>query len=204
VYEEKYFWASIAMPNFFMWTSNRHSTDENLRRAVLHGCFPKVGKDPDMTDAEQLALYRKYLPLYEAFRRRVLCFEPDPLRVPRGARGKLYTVPDGYVAGICTPTVDSDTEVKHARTPYALFRVKRGWDVGKVGVMYPGDKTWREVKFKFNGSIIAVPLRRYKNCAVVKLFVTRRTGKRIGPEKFTGPIDFCGDPESSFQDISDR
>ncbi|KKL79780.1 hypothetical protein LCGC14_2011400, partial [marine sediment metagenome] len=205
--EEKYFWACIARPNFFMWTSNRHSTDENLRRSVLHGCFPKVargGRDPGASQEQLVALYRKYLPLYEPFRRRVLCFEPDPIRVPRGARGKLYTVADGYVAGICSPQVDSEAQITHAKTPYALFRVKRGWDVGKVGVMYPGDKRFKDVKFKFNGSIIAVPLKKYSNCAVVKLFVTGKTRKRIGPEKFIGPVDFCGDPESSFQDISKR
>jgi len=202
--EEKYFWACIAKPNFFMWTSNRHSVDENLRRAVLHGCFPTIARDPGKTHPQMVALYRRYLPLYEQFRRRVLCFEPDPMRIPRGARGKLYTVKDGYAAGIVTTTVDSDARIRHARTPYALFRVKRGWDVGKVGVMYPGDRRMRNVQFRFNGSIIAVPLRQYKNCAVVKLFVTKKTGKRIGPEKFTGPIDFCGDPESSFQDISKR
>jgi hypothetical protein len=63
---------------------------------------------------------------------------------------------------------------------------------------------WRAVDFRFNGTIMAVPLAEYKNCAVVKLFVTGDTGKAIGQEKFTGPIDFCGDPESSFQDISKR
>ena len=208
VSEEKYFWACVAKPNFFMWTSNRHGTDENLRRAVLHGCFPKASWDWRKGDkgdhATQVALYQRYLPLYELFRRRVLCFEPDPLRIPRGARGKLYTVPDGYVAGICTPAFASDTEMTHARTPYALFRVKRGWDVGKVGVMVPGDRKLKSAPFKFNGSIIAVPLKQYTNCAVVKLFVTKNTRKRIGGEKFTGPIDFCGDPESSFQDISKR
>jgi hypothetical protein len=160
-----------------------------------------LGGDSDVAAVEGV---QEYLPLYEQFRRRVLCFEPDPLRVPYGARGKLYTVDDGYVAGIMTPTIDSADEISYAKTPYALFRVKRGWDVGKVGVMYPGDKRLRTVKFKFNGSIVAVPMKGYKNCAVVKLFVTRNTRKKIGPEKFTGPIDHCGDPESSFQDISDR
>ncbi len=207
VHEEKYFWACIAKPVFFMWTSNQFSTDENLRRAVLHGCFPKMTKEAFGGPAayrKAVALYDKYLPLYEPFRRRVLCFEPDPMRVPRGARGKLYTVADGYVAGIMTATIDQGDKVRYGRTPYAMFRVKRGWDVGKVGVMVPGDRKFRKAPFKFNGTVIAVPLEAYNNCAVVKLFVTRKTRKRIGPEKFTGAIDFCGDPESSFEDISDR
>ena len=202
--EEKFFWACIAKPNFFMWTSNTAGLDENLRRAVLQGCFPRVDKPGKMSHEEASALYQKHLPLYEPFRRRVLCFEPDPLRVPRGARGKLYTVHDGYVAGLVTTDIDSATEIRHGRTPYALFRVQRGWDVGKVGVMYPGDKDFRTVEFKFNGTMIAAPLAEYKNCAVVKLFVTGQSGKAIGPERFTGPIDFCGDPENSFQDITKR
>ena len=52
--------------------------------------------------------------------------------------------------------------------------------------------------------MIAVPMPDYKNCAVVKLFVTGDSGKPIGPDRFTGPLDFCGDPESSFQDIATR
>jgi len=201
--EEKYFWACIAKPMFFLWTSTRANTDENLRRCVLHGCFPTIARD-GRPHEELVAHYQRYLPLYEQFRRRVLCFDPDPLRVPRGARGKLYTVADGYVAGLITPLVDSADEHRYAKTPYALFRVKRGWDVGKVGVMYPGDREMRDVPFKFSGTLIAVPLPDYRNCAVVKLFLTSDTGKPIGPERFTGPVDFCGDPESSFQDIRGR
>ena len=200
--EEKYFWACIAKPNFFMWTSNEATVDENLRRAVLHGCFPKAARGDD--HAAMVRLYRKYLPLYELFRRRVLCFEPDPLRVPKGSRGKLYTVPDGYVAGIVNLSTEAGDVIRYARTPYALFRVRRGWDIGKVTVMYPGGKSPRPVKFKFNGTVIAVPIEGYNTCAVLKLFITRKTGKRIGRERFVGAIDFCGDPESSFQDISKR
>jgi len=201
--EEKYFWACIAKPIFFLWTSNQANTDENLRRCVLHGGFPTIARD-GRPHEELVAHYARYRPLYEPFRRRVLCFEPDPIRVPRGARGKLYTVADGYVAGIITPLIDSADEVRYAKTPYALFRVKRGWDVGKVGLMYPGDLAMRDAPFKFNGTLLAVPMPDYQNCAVVKLFVTGDTGKAIGPEKFTGPLDFCGDPESSFEDIRRR
>ena len=202
--EDKYFWACISKPNFFMWTSDLHSTDENLRRSVLYGCFPKIAKDAEKSHKEMVALYQKYLPLYEPFRRRVLCFEPDPLRVPRGARGRLYTVPDGYVAGIMTSGIEDGDRIERARTPYALFRVKEGWNIGQVGVMYPGSRKFQNVRFKFNGTIIAVPLKRYAGCAVVKLFVTGKSRRKIGPERFTGPVDHCGDPESSFQDISRR
>jgi hypothetical protein len=45
---------------------------------------------------------------------------------------------------------------------------------------------------------------RYTNCAVVRLYVTGRSRRRIGRERFTGAIDSCGDPESSFVDIRGR
>lgn len=43
----------------------------------------------------------------------------------------------------------------------------------------------------------------YRNCAVVRLFVTGDSGKAIGPGRFRAGADYCGDPESSFADISD-
>jgi hypothetical protein len=175
--------------------------DECLRRCVLHACYPTCSYKP--TDEEGV-LYQRHLPLFAQFRERVLCFEPDPLRAPKGSLGKLYTVKDGYVAGIINKNIDAGDRMKYAKTPYALFRVKRGHDVGRVGIMYPGDRALREVKFKFDGTFIAVPLPEYVNCAVVKLFVTGRSRKAIGPDRFYQRDRMCGDPESAFEDISAR
>jgi hypothetical protein len=94
--------------------------------------------------------------------------------------------------------------VTRAKKPWALFRVARGHDVGKVGVMVPGDGEFRDVRFKFDGTFIAVPLEDYQNCAVVKLFVTDRSVKEIGPDVFQARARMCADPDSSFEDISDR
>jgi hypothetical protein len=202
LYEEKFFWASIANPLFYMWGSNAGmSQDECLRRCILHACYPTCSYKP--TDEEGV-LYQKYLPLFAQFRERVLCFESDPLRAPKGSLGKLYTVPGGYVAGIINKNVDVGDEIKYAKTPYALFRVQRGHDVGKVGIMLPGDKAMREVKFKFDGTFIAVPMLDYTNGAVVKLFVTGKSRKAIGTDNFYQRDRMCGDPESSFEDISER
>jgi hypothetical protein len=202
LYEEKFFWASIANPLFYMWASNcGMSMDECLRRCVLHACYPTCSYKP--TDEEGV-LYQRYLPLFAQFRERVLCFEPDPLRAPKGSLGKLYTVKDGYVAGIINKHVDAGDTIRYAKTPYALFRVKRGHAIGKVGLMLPGDKELREVKFKFDGTFIAVPLPDYTNCAVVKLFVTGKSRKAIGPDRFYQRDRMCGDPESAFEDISER
>ena len=49
--------------------------------------------------------------------------------------------------------------------------------------------------------IVAVPLEGFSNAAVVKLFVTRDTGRTIDGRKFQGAIDSCGDPDSSFTDL---
>lgn len=199
-YEEKFFWASIAMPMFFMWTSGRQSLDEYLRSAVVHGCYPR---NAEYTD-ENIRLYQKYLPLYAMFHRRVLCFEPDPIRGPKGARAKLYTVDDGYVAGIAHREIGDDDEIRWGKTPYALFRVRRGLDVRKALVIYPGEKKPRVVKFKFDGTFIAVPMENYRNCAAVKLVVGKASGKRIGKDVFAQHSRMCGDPESAFEDISSR
>jgi hypothetical protein len=126
------------------------------------------------------------------------------LRPPKGSLGKLFTVKDGYIAGIISKHIDAGDEVRYAKTPYALFRVKRGHDISRVGIMYPGDSVMRDVKFKFDGTFIAVPMPDYKNCAVVKLFVTGRSRKAIGPDRFYQRDRMCGDPESSFEDLSER
>jgi hypothetical protein len=126
------------------------------------------------------------------------------LRPPRGSLGKLYTVKDGYIAGIINKNVDAGDAITYARTPYALFRVGQGHNVGRVEVMYPGDKVMRDVTFKFDGTFIAVPLPDYTNCAVVKLFVTGKRRKAIGPDRFYQRDRMCGDPESAFEDISER
>jgi len=199
-YEEKFFWASISNPMFFMWTSGGASLDENLRRSVLHGCYPRQ----DKLEEEVIRLYQRYLPLYAQFRRRVLCFEADPMRVPAGSRGKLYTVADGYVAGIVNLHIDAGDEVKWGRRAHALFRVARGHDVARAGVMYPGYSAMREVAFKFDGTFIAVPMDDYTNCAVVKLFVEGDSGGEIGPDVFAQRPRMCGDPDSAFEDVSAR
>jgi hypothetical protein len=198
--EEKFFWASIACPMFYLWSDPNRSVDEFLRRSVVHGAWPTLVERSDAN----LALFRRYLPLFAQFKRRVLCFEADPLRPPRHSRGKLYTVPDGYVAGLMSEWVDQGDQIAYARRPYALFRVGRGHDIGRVGVMYPGDAAMRDVGFKFDGTFLAVPLADYRNSAVVKLFVTADTARPIGPDHFHSRGRMCEDPESAFEDISER
>ena len=204
VHEEKFFWACIGKPLFFMWTSGKHNIDENLRRSIFAGSFPKYAEEPGKPYEENKALFEKYLPLCAQFIRRVLCFEHDPMRVPAGSRGRLFTVGEDYVAGIMSDLGGPDDTIVFGKTPHAVFRVARGHDVSKVGVMLPGDKDYRSVDFKFDGTMIFVPLPGYKNCAVVRLFVTQKSGKAIGAGKFQKSVDYCGDPESSFCERNER
>ncbi len=198
VSEEKYFWACLAKPMFFMWTSDKKTIDENLRRAVLHGSFPKYDHDQKKSYDKNLRHFKLYLPLYEQFRKRVFCFEADPMRVPHGSDGKLFTVGDDYVASVVNKFISEDATISYKKTQFAVFRVKRGHDVTKAGVLLPGGKKMRTVKFKFDGTFIFVPLENYSNCAVVKLFVTKKTGLIIGEDKFKEGIDYCGDPKTAW------
>jgi hypothetical protein len=134
---------------------------------VLNGAWPTLVRDTD----ENIAQYHRYLPLFDQFRQRVYCFEPDPLRAPPGSRGKLYTVADGYVAGIMNEHIGEDDQITFSKTPEVRFKVKSS--VARAAVMYPGDKQMREVAFTTRSDWIVVPLAEYKNCAVVKLL----TGK---------------------------
>ena len=55
-----------------------------------------------------------------------------------------------------------------------------------------------------SNSFIAVPMPDYTNCAVVKLWVTGTSRKAIGKDNFYQRDRMCGDPESAFEDISER
>ncbi len=199
VSEEKYFWACLAKPLFFMWTSGKKSLDENLRRAVLHGAFPRFTReDRGKISSESLALYRKYLPLCEQFKGRVFCFDPDPLRPPHGARAKLYTLNGDYIAAIISDSISENMDLHWKKTPCVTFRVSRACDVAKVGLMLPGNTEFTEVPFKFDGTFIRVPMEGYSNCAVIKLFVEGDSGRKIGKASFPAVMETCMDPESAF------
>jgi len=197
-FEEKFFWTAIAKPIIFLWGDTMTSVDENYRRSVLHGCFPKmVAKD-----AAGIRHLEEYLPLFAQFKRRVFCFEPDPLRVPRGSRGRLFTVGNDYLAGIVNLDLERGDRIRHRKPPLAIFRVGRGHDIGKVGIMHPGDRDFRTADFTFDGTFVFVPMPAYVNCAVVRLFVTRRSGRQIAMRPFPRNLQLCNDPESAFTSLA--
>ncbi len=178
--EEKLFYAALAKP-FVMFSSRKY--EETLRRLVVLGGFPNIPGDYDggtpRVKKEYLKLYHDYVPMLDQLRGRVFCFEPDPMRLTHNMIGKLFTIKDGYAAGIRSEGINEADTIHYSETPTAYFRVKRGCDVGRVEVMVPGDKKPPKAAFTFNGSIITVPLTRYKNCCLVKLLVTGNTHKEI-------------------------
>lgn len=203
--EAKYFWTCIAKPMFFMWTSNHETLDFNLKRAIFSGCYPRFDFSPVHGNHKEIkALYHKYLPLYEAFQRRVFCFEADPIRVPKGSVGQLFTVGKNYVASVINENLSTGDQIKWEKTPYSVYRIEKGHQVGKVLIRYPGSKKWETTKFQFDGTFIYVPMNLYKNCAVVKLVVNKNSNKKIGEKSFQAGVDYCGDPSSSFENISKR
>ncbi|NRA38263.1 MAG: hypothetical protein HRU15_08995 [Planctomycetes bacterium] len=203
VAEGKYFWPCIAMPLFFMWTSNKKENEFNLKRSVLYGSFPKFSLGDEGYKASK-KVYDDFMPLFKQFPRRVFCFEADPIRVPDHSKAMLYTAGKNYVASVINEQVRQTDRITYGKTPYTTIRVKKAHDIGKVTVMYPGDTKGASVKFKFDGTFIYVPMTKYKNCAVIELHVTKKTGKKIGAAKFTDGIDFCGDPETSYDDRNAR
>ncbi|PCJ52549.1 MAG: hypothetical protein COA79_23370 [Planctomycetota bacterium] len=203
VAEGKYFWTCIAKPLFFMWTSNKKENEFNLKRSVLYGSFPKFALDNNDYKASK-KLYDDFMPLFKQFPRRVFCFEADPVRVPNSSRAMLFTVGKNYVAGVINENINMNDKIIYGKTPYATFRVKKAHDITKVTIIYPGDKKPAKTKFKFDGTFIYVPMKDYKNCAVIKLHVTKKSGKKIGTQKFTEGVDFCGDPESSYDATNKR
>ena len=167
---------------------------------MVHGCYPTLVERTD----ENIALYQKYLPLSRSSAGACCALSPDPMRVPKGAARQTVHRRRRLRRRAHEHHLDEGDQVKYHKTPYVLFRVQRGHDVGKVGVMYAGDKEFRQVEFKFDGTFIAVPLKDYINHAVVKLFVTGKSGKSIGSDTFYSRPSICGDPDSAFEDISWR
>ncbi len=198
-FEEKYYWSAVAKPIVFLWGDTGTPDDENYRRSVLHGCYPKMVA----RTAKDIALLERYMPLFAQFNRRVICFDPDPIRAPKGSRTKIYTVGSDYLASIVNTDIDGDCVVKHKNPPYAVFRVKRACDVSKVGIMYPGDKEYSFPETKFDGAFIYVPMEKYTNCAVIRLFVTKNTGKKPERKLFKSSSSCCPDPESAFTSLAE-
>jgi hypothetical protein len=178
--EGKYFWTCIAKPLYYMWTRSNKPVEEYLKRSILLGGWPK-------TERGQLRkLYEAYVPLYEHFRNRVLCFEKNPVRCAQGLYGQLYTLPDGsYIAGVITDWASVfDKGKRTVIPPFAAIHVKEWRSLGEIYVHYPGKKEKELAEYyRAPGGWVTVPLFEFKSAAVV-IFKKGNKSKNRGMGEF--------------------
>jgi hypothetical protein len=165
------FYAAAACPYYYLWTSRDMPAEEWLKRSLVFGAYPmaprmpRPGPDPD-TDA----LYDAYLPLYEVLRRRVLSFDPDPLRLPLGTWGQLYTVPgDRYACVVVRDGASCFDSVQHRQAPEVEVRAPRDFHTARVHYPGPDAAEGNTVEFGRSDQGVVVPLAEMKSAAVVVL-----------------------------------
>jgi hypothetical protein len=149
----------------------------------------------------QKRLYGAYLPLYEHFRRRVVCFEPNPVEFSDGLYGQLYTRPDGaFVAGAMTDwTSVFDEGGRKVVAPYIAFRLKDAGSLGDVQVHYAGESSPRRVDYyRTPDGLLVVDLPAFRTAAVVVL-KPGAGSRNLCVKKLRDTHDYCGDPTSAFE-----
>jgi hypothetical protein len=104
-FEYRRFLSCMVRPMIWLFPSRPHKRREILlQRCLLYGAVPSAppsAREPQtdkQAGEDDRKLWKPYLPLYETLRGRRLCFEPDPLDVPMGFRGEIFTMPDGGYA----------------------------------------------------------------------------------------------------------
>jgi len=203
--ETKWFWVCLAKPIFYMWTGLKKPEEEYLKRCVVLGGWPRlpVGnwrEDPRAFEFQK-KLYGAYLPLYKHFIRRVVCFEPDPIRFSDGLYGQIYTRPDGaYVAGVMTDWTSIFDEIgRKVVAPYVAFRLKEADRLGDIQVHYAGEDAPRTVDYyRTEDGLLVVDLPDLKTAAVIILKPGRKS-RFLGIKPLRDTRDYCGDPTSAFE-----
>jgi len=203
--EAKWFWLCLAKPIFYMWGALTKPEEEYLKRSVVLGGWPKLPsgnwRQNDREFDFQKRLYGAYLPLYEHFRRRVVCFEPNPVEFSDGLYGQLYTRPDGaFVAGAMTDwTSVFDEGGRKVVAPYIAFRLKDAGSLGDVQVHYAGEAAPRQVDYyRTPDGLLVVDLPAFRTAAVVVL-KPGAGSRNLCVKKLRDTHDYCGDPTSAFE-----
>ncbi len=203
--EAKYFWCCVAKPFYYMWTTKDKPEEEYLKRCVVLGGWPKLPNGKWRTDDREFEFWKKlygaYLPLYEHFRRRVVCFEKDPVKFSCGLHGQIYVRPDGdYVAGVATDwTSIFDQGGRRVVAPYVAFRLERDERLGDVRIHYAGEPSPRRSDFyRTKNGLLVVDMPDFRTAAVVIL--RPGSGSRcLGERELRDTHDYCGDPTSAFE-----
>lgn len=205
--EVKFYYCCIGMPLFYMWTSNIKDQEEFLKRSVILGGWPRdpvlSGTDEDQKRRElekYKELYRKYLPLYRHFSRRVLCFEPDPVTFSDGIYGQVYTRPDGaYVVGVMADWLGVDDQVRRQKAPRVQLRLKNADRIGGVQVHYAGQAEPMDVAPKAAGAELVVDLPELVSAAVVLCLPGEGGLARGGATKVERKVEGLGDPTVAYE-----
>ena len=203
--EHKWFWTCLAKPIFYMWGALTKPQEEYLKRCVVLGGWPKLPSGNWRADGRDFEFHRRlyaaYLPLYPHFTRRVVCFEPDPVRFSDGLYGQFYTRPDGaYVAGAMTDwTSVFDEAGRRVVAPYVAFKLKTADELGDVRVHYAGEKEPRQADYyRTPEGLLVVDMPEFRTAAAVVL--KPGTGSRnLGTKSLRDTRDYCGDPTSAFE-----
>jgi len=203
--EAKWFWTCVAKPIFYLWGALEKPLEEYLKRCVILGGWPKLPSGNWLEDDRefefQKRLYDAYNPLYEHFRRRVVCFEPDPIHFSDGLYGQLYTRPDGgYVAGVMTDwTSVFDEGGRKVVAPYVAFRLKKADELGTVQVHYAGRSEPQTVDYyRTEDGMLVVDMPEFKTAAVV-ILKPGSDSRNLGTKQLRDTHDYCGDPTSAFE-----
>jgi len=163
------FYAAVACPYYYLWTSGGLPTEEWLKRSLAFGAYPMAPRMPRPgPDSETDQIYDAYLPLYELLRRRVLAFDPDPVTFPLGTWGQLYSLPgDRSACVIVRDGASSLDSLRHHRAPEVHLRLPR--KVESVRIHYPGPDAaaGRAAEFSTSDDGVTIPLADFSGAAVV-------------------------------------
>jgi len=164
-FEYRRFLSCMVRPMIWLFPNRPHKRREILlQRCLLYGAVPSVPpsareRPPDIQRSqEDRKLWMPYLPLYETLRGRCLCFEPDPLDVPTGFRGEIFTMPESRYAVVLINEGMSVLDPANRADPTITLRLAN--QINDVRVITPLDHKGRKLQpvYRDNGEIqIKVP-----------------------------------------------
>ncbi|MBW1696420.1 MAG: hypothetical protein JRK26_06450 [Deltaproteobacteria bacterium] len=174
-FEYRRFLSCMVRPMIWLFPNRPHKRREILlQRCLLYGAIPSAppsAREPQADrprSEEDGKLWRPYLPLYETLRGRRLCFEPDPLDVPTGFRGEIFTLPDGGYAVVLINESMSVLDPANSAGPTVTLRLAKR--ISDVRVITPLDHKGRKIKplYTENGRLqLTVP--DFRGAAVIFL-----------------------------------
>ncbi|HUU28514.1 MAG TPA: hypothetical protein VM123_11940 [archaeon] len=174
-FENRRFLSCISRPMYWLFPGRPAQRMEIfLQRCLVYGAFPsappsaRAGFRDSLRIEKDKALWQPYLPLYEALRGRVLCFEPDPLSVPLGCRGEVFTMPGGSYAVALIHEGMSVLDPANSANPAITLRLEK--KISRVRVLTPLDHEGKIIEPEYDESgDLQLDLPDFKGAAVLFL-----------------------------------